>query len=247
MTDYASSAEMCIGTAGWTIPHEWQGAFPAGESHLARYANRFRAVEVNSSFYRQHRAGTWRRWADTVPDHFRFSVKMPRAVTHDQRLIAADVLCEVFLDEARALGHRLGPLLVQLPPSLAFDASNALEFFAMLRGMHDGDIVCEPRHESWFDDPADRLLMDARVARAGADPARWPAAALPGGWPGLTYLRLHGSPRMYCSAYTADYLDGIATLLRERSGTGSRCWCMLDNTTLGAATGDALALASRLD
>jgi len=181
-----------------------------------------------------------------VPDSFRFSVKLPRAITHDQRLIAADVLCEVFLDEVRGLGDRLGPLLVQLPPSLAYHADQADEFFTMLRQRHAGDIACEPRHESWFGPAAEEMLRAQRIARVGADPARCGGAALPGGWPGLTYLRLHGSPRMYCSAYTPGFLDDVATLLRTRSARGSDCWCMLDNTTLGAATGDALALLERL-
>jgi uncharacterized protein YecE (DUF72 family) len=246
MTDPDLAVPPRVGTAGWTIPRQWQPAFTAEGSHLERYAGRFRGVEVNSSFYRQHRAATWRRWADSVPEDFRFSVKMPRAITHDQRLVAADVMCEVFLDEVRGLGCRLGPVLVQLPPSLAFHRAHAEEFFGMLRDQHDGGIVCEPRHDSWFDDEAERVLVEARVARAGADPARCPAAALPGGWPGLAYLRLHGSPRMYYSAYTTEYLEGIAALLRERAAAGAACWCMLDNTTLGAATGDALALAERL-
>lgn len=235
-----------IGTAGWTLPRQWQQDFPAEGSHLQRYAACFDGVEVNSSFYRQHRRATWERWAASVPEHFRFSVKLPRAITHDQRLVAADVLCEVFLEEVRGLGPKLGPLIVQLPPSLAFDAGHASEFFAMLRVRHAGDLVCEPRHESWTSVAATRLLTAARVARAGADPAKWPAAAEPGGWGELTYLRLHGSPRMYYSAYSSAYLDGIAALLRRRAEAGSRCWCMLDNTTLGAATGDALALATRL-
>ena len=247
MTDsQATMSDMRIGTAGWTLPRQWQDAFPAEGSHLQRYAARFSGVEVNSSFYRQHRRATWVRWAGAVPPGFRFAVKLPRAITHDQRLVAADVLCEVFLEEVRGLGDRLGPVLVQLPPSLSFDEGHATEFFTMLRGLHAGDVVCEPRNESWFGDRATRVLLDARVARAGADPARWPEAAMPGGWPELVYLRLHGSPRMYYSAYTPEYLEGIARLLEERSALGARCWCMMDNTTLGAATGDALALAARL-
>jgi uncharacterized protein YecE (DUF72 family) len=241
-----TSADLRIGTAGWTIPRQWAESFPGERSHLARYAARFPAVEVNSSFYRQHRRSTWERWAASVPDGFRFAVKVPRAITHDQRLVASDVLLEVFLEEVRGLGDRLGPLLVQLPPSLAFDEVVADEFFHALRERHAGDVACEPRHESWFGARAEALLVRHRVARAGADPARWPAAAVGGGWPDLLYLRLHGSPRMYYSAYTAGYLDAMAETLRDALQRGAACWCMFDNTTLGAATGDALALAARM-
>ena len=220
----------------------WRDRFPPGASNLSRYATRFRCAEINSSFYRQHRRSTYERWAASVPADFRFAVKLPRAITHDQRLVAADVLLDVFLDEARGLGDRLGPLLVQLPPSLALDAEIAAEFFGELRARHDGDVVCEPRHESWFGAAAAELLALHRVARAGADPARWPDAAIPGGWHGLAYLRLHGSPDMYRSHYDDARLAGVAALLRRHREAGAACWCIFDNTTLGAATGNALEL-----
>jgi uncharacterized protein YecE (DUF72 family) len=234
-----------IGTAGWTLPRARRGEFPPDGSHLERYAAVFRGVEINSSFYRQHRRGTYERWAASVPADFRFAVKVPRAITHDQRLVAADVLLEVFLDEVRGLGTKLGPLLVQLPPSLALHEETADEFFATLRGMHAGEIVCEPRHASWFDARGEALLVAHRVARAGADPALSPAAARPGGDGGLAYLRLHGSPRMYYSDYSAEHLVGLAGRLRAWSGVPR--WCMFDNTTLGAAAGNALDLVRLLE
>jgi uncharacterized protein YecE (DUF72 family) len=242
----APPASLRIGTAGWTLPREWREQFPGAGSHLERYAERFAGTEINSSFYRPHRRTTYARWGSSVPEDFRFAVKVPRAITHDQRLVAADVLLEVFLEEARGLGARLGALLVQLPPSLSFDAGIAEEFFGTLRGQYAGDVACEPRHETWFGAGAERLLASFSVARVAADPARWPAAAVPGGWPDLVYLRLHGSPRMYYSAYTPEFLDATATLLRAHLARGARCWCVFDNTALGAAAGDALRLAARM-
>ena len=235
-----------VGTAGWALPHMWRDRFAPGPSNLERYATRFSCAEINSSFYKQHRRATYERWAATVPPQFRFAVKVPRAITHDQRLVAADVLLEVFLDEARGLGHRLGPLLVQLPPSLAFDAAIADEFITTLREMHDGDLVCEPRHATWFDAEAEALLVARRVARVAADPACVPAAAMPGGWPGLTYVRLHGSPVMYRSSYEAERLRPMAELLRASAAATRPAWCIFDNTTLGAASGNALELARLL-
>jgi uncharacterized protein YecE (DUF72 family) len=235
-----------VGTAGWALPHMWRDRFPPGGSNLERYASRFSCAEINSSFYRQHRRSTYERWAASVPKGFRFAVKVPRAITHDQRLVAADVLLEVFLEEATGLGDRLGPLLVQLPPSLALDESIADELFATLRSLHSGDVVCEPRHESWFGERGDAVLRAHRVARAGADPALSAAAAVPGAWPALAYLRLHGSPEMYRSSYTEDTLHQAGTLLRVHRDAGAACWCIFDNTTLGAATGNALALAELL-
>ena len=233
---------MHIGTAGWSLPRAWQGAFPSDGSHLARYAERFAGVEINSSFYRQHRRATYARWAASVPAHFRFAVKVPRAITHDQALVASDVMLEVFLEEVTALGDRLGPLLVQLPPSLTFDPDAAEEFFTTLRSLHAGDVACEPRHASWFDASADATLHRHRIARAAADPACVREAATPGGWDGLAYFRLHGSPRMYYSEYSTEYLAMIASELRNLAAPGVVRWCVFDNTTLGGATGNALVL-----
>lgn len=231
-----------VGTAGWGLPRQWREQFPGEGSYLERYAARFSSVEINSSFYRQHRRAVYERWAASVPDDFRFAVKIPRAITHDQALVAVDVLLEVFLEEAAGLGARLGPLLVQLPPSLAYRSEVVDEFFATVRSMHDGEVACEPRHESWLTVAADRMMRSHRVARVAADPARVPAAAEPGGDPMLRYFRLHGSPRMYYSDYEPERLAAYAGRLDSLSAAGSR-WCIFDNTTLGFATGNALALS----
>jgi uncharacterized protein YecE (DUF72 family) len=241
-----ASTGLRIGTAGWGLPRVWRDRFPPEGSYLERYAARFSAVEINSSFYRQHRRGVYERWAAAVPAEFRFAVKVPRAITHDQALVAADVLLEVFLEEAAGLGSRLGPLLVQLPPSLAFDGEHAPEFFETLRRLHAGPVACEPRHESWFGGEADAVMRRYRIARVAADPARVPAAAEPGGDPGLVYYRLHGSPRIYWSEYEPAQIATLAARLRAAAAPDIDRWCIFDNTTLGAATGNALALAELL-
>jgi len=232
-----------VGTAGWGLPRQWRDRFPGEGSYLERYAGRFGAVEINSSFYRPHRRAVYERWAATVPPNFRFAVKLPRAITHDQRLVASDVLLDVFLDEVRGLGARMGPLLVQLPPSLGFDAEQVEEFFVTLRERHAGAVACEPRHESWFTPAAEGLMRAHNVARVAADPACVPAAANPGGDDRLVYFRLHGSPKMYYSDYAPGRLTSVAAALCEAEQRGADAWCMLDNTTLGAATGNALLLA----
>jgi hypothetical protein len=122
-------------------------------------------------------------------------------ITHLRRLADVDEPLERFLAEAGALGEKLGPLLVQLPPGFAFDERRVAAFLERLRGRTQGDVACEPRHRSWFTAEAERLLSEFRIARVAADPAVVPAAAEPGGWPGLAYHRLHGSPRMYHSPY----------------------------------------------
>lgn len=238
------ASRIYIGTAGWSIPRTEQRRFPAGESLLARYAKALPAVEINSTFYRPHRATTFERWAASVPRAFRFSVKIPSAITHDRRLAGTAPLLKTFLADLAPLGSRLGCLLVQLPPSLAFDTRVARAFFTALRKQFDGGVAFEPRHASWFEDRADRLLDGFKVARVAADPPRVEGGGQPGGWPGLAYFRLHGSPRMYYSAYEDQYLNALAVRLRALRRRRIPTWCIFDNTTLGAASGNALDLAA---
>jgi uncharacterized protein YecE (DUF72 family) len=235
-----------IGCAGWSLPRAEQAWFSAAGSHLERYASRFDAVEINSSFHRPHRPATYARWSAGVPSFFRFSVKVPKAITHALRLQQADGLVETFLTEVGGLGEKLGCLLVQLPPSLNLEPAVAADFFADLRSRTPVPLACEPRHPSWFTPQADALLRELGVARVAADPARVPAAAEPGGLRGLSYYRLHGSPKMYYSAYTEDFLTALAARLQADAAAGRDVWCIFDNTTLGAATRNALDLRSRL-
>ena len=227
-----------IGTAGWAIPRQVAGEFPTQGAGLQRYAARFDAAEINSTFYRSHQVSTYGRWRETTPADFRFAVKLPRAITHEARLAGAGDRLDAAIAEARLLEEKLGPLLVQLPPGLAFDAGLAGRFFAELRDRFEGPVVCEPRHVSWFEPHADRLLVDYGVARAAADPARHPLAGKPGGWRGLDYWRLHGSPRMYFSAYGDEALEALSRQLLASPAAES--WCVFDNTASGAAATDAL-------
>jgi uncharacterized protein YecE (DUF72 family) len=235
-----------IGCAGWAVASAHAASFPAGGSHLERYAQVFDAVEINSSFYRPHRPSTYARWADAVPRNFRFSVKMPRTLSHEKRLRGGEDELAAFLDQAGHLGGKLGCLLLQLPPSLAYEAVVAEDFFRRLRRRHAGPVACEPRHVTWFAASVQALLRGYGIARVGADPAVRPRAALPAGDRRIEYLRLHGSPRMYYDAYAEATLARLAGhLLRPRSSTQER-WCVFDNTALGHATQDALALQTML-
>jgi uncharacterized protein YecE (DUF72 family) len=235
-----------IGCAGWSLPGPVQNAFPSHGSHLQRYATRFSATEINSSFHRPHLPATYARWAATVPAEFRFAVKIPKAITHEQYLVASDVLLDVFLSEATCLGDRMGCLLVQLPPKLAYDAPTAESFFSDLRERHAGPVALEPRHASWFSGDVEARLRAHRVSRVAADPAPVPPAAVPSGWPEIVYIRLHGSPRMYYSAYDEPYLDRLAERLRDAAAGAHELWCIFDNTALGAATPNALGLLERM-
>ena len=233
-----------IGTAAWTLPKQHAHHFPEGGSHLIRYTQRLNCVEINSSFHRPHMLKTWQRWAATTPPHFKFAVKIPKTITHQAKLINTGALLQTFLDQVNGLGEKLGPLLIQLPPKLAFDEGIAHEFLTTFRELHTSQAVLEPRHATWFTPAVDRLLRDFEISRVAADPPKGsPLAAKPGGWQPLRYFRLHGAPRTYYSDYTKSFLKDFAAQLKADTPRNTKeTWIIFDNTALGHATANALDL-----
>jgi uncharacterized protein YecE (DUF72 family) len=186
-----------VGTAGWSLPTTVRDRFPSGDSLLARYAQALSLVEINSSFYRPHRRATYARWAASTPEDFRFAVKAPRTVTHERRLVDVGTLLDRFFEEIAGLGGKLGPVLIQLPPSLPFEAAEAGAFLATWRRRFVGETALEPRHPGWFTPEAVGLLVANQIARVAADPATIPTAATPaapGGAPPRRLARLRLSP-----------------------------------------------------
>lgn len=234
-----------VGCAGWGLSSKVAARFPTGGSHLERYAQVFSSVEINSSFYRPHQAKTYARWAASVPDAFRFSVKVPRSVSHELRLRAADATLRTFVDQVAALGDKLGCLLLQLPPSLALNTSDALDFFSMARGLTSAGIVCEPRHVSWFTPAAADLMRSAGIACAHAHPLPVPDVESRG-HPHTLYIRLHGAPHIYYSAYSDAFIDAVALQIAEARRSQRQVWCIFDNTAQGEAIPNALTLMERL-
>ena len=237
--------EIRIGCAGWSIPGEHRHFFGEHGSVLERYASRLDAVEINSSFYRPHQARTYARWAASVPEAFRFSVKVPKAITHEHALRGTSLLVDRFLGECLELGDKLGGLLVQLPPRLDFDARNANAFFGLLRRRLPDRvaIACEPRHPGWFAAKAIPVWSRHDVNRIAADPV--PVAGTDGGVPGNAgqwrYWRLHGSPRRYFSAYSQEFLAKLVPALKQAAKT-TDVWVIFDNTAQGHAAADAIRL-----
>lgn len=234
-----------IGTAGWSLSRGDQMSFPPEGTHLERYAAIFDAAEINSSFYRPHRPELYAKWAAATRPDFRFSVKLPKAITHEQRLDAVEPLLDSFLEQVASLGDRLGCILVQLPPSLEYDPARVAEFFAVLRARFDGAVAVEPRNATWFGADAARVMAQHRVARVAADPARVPEAGVPGGDATVVYYRLHGSPRIYWSAYDEAYLDRLTVHLRAATERADQVWCIFDNTASGSAIPNAWSLLER--
>ena len=232
-----------IGCAGWSLPRASSAAFPASGTHLERYAGIFNAVEINSSFNRAHRQETYAKWAASVPADFKFSVKLPREISHTLRLSASAKPLKKFLGEIGGLGSRLGCVLIQLPPSFAFDRRRIRYFLALFRRHFGGNAVLEPRHLSWLDTAAEEVLREFDIGRVGSDPAMCAAAAIPTINGRIAYRRLHGSPRMYYSSYDESYLERVAIDLAAPGVRKLERWCIFDNTAHSFATANALRLA----
>jgi uncharacterized protein YecE (DUF72 family) len=228
-----------IGTAGWSVPaaHRLQ---PPVQSHLEQYSRHFDAVEINSSFYRPHRLATYQRWRAAVPPAFRFSVKMPKVITHERRLERCADDLNVFLKSVAGLAEKLGVLLVQLPSSLAFDSSAARKFMQLLKKETPATIAWEPRNPGWFSAEAEDLFERFDITRVSAHPVPSHCSDSVPRHNGFAYFRLHGAPRMYYSSYTAEFLENIRAQI-ARCGRGET-WCIFDNTAQGAAWPNAQSL-----
>lgn len=233
-----------IGCAGWSVGRDQTAAFPEEGTHLQRYSSQLNCVEINSSFYRPHRQQTYARWADSAPKGFRFCVKMPKQISHELRLINCEQPLEAFIRQCTELGEHLGCLLLQLPPSLAFDEMVAEGFFKVLRAHYRGPVIVEPRHESWAD--VTPMLMAYQISQAAVDPSRMITDSSPGGARKVQYWRLHGSPRIYHSAYELRYLETLARQLQIANAEGTTVWCIFDNTASGAALRNAFDLMTLL-
>src|SRR5918995_2613703 len=155
-----------LGTSGWSYA-DWEGtlypeALPSA-SRLAEYAKYFATVEIDSTFYGTPRRSTVERWREISPGGFRFAAKFPAEFSHDKNLVGTDELTRTFVDTMRLLRDRLGPLLIQLPPSFSVEGMGVLEDF--LSTLPEG--VCyavEVRHRSWLGSDLPELLGEHGVA-----------------------------------------------------------------------------------
>jgi len=239
------TADVRIGTAGWSIPRAAAFRFDSAGPHLQRYSRRLDCAEINSSFYRPHAATTYAKWRDSTPSGFRFAVKIPRAITHDLKLQHARDPFITFLAQTDGLADKRGPLLLQLPPSLSFDGPVVTAFLDVVREVYDGPVVCEPRHATWFSPLVASLLERYRISRVAADPPPVPDATHPAGWARVAYFRLHGSPRTYWSGYDEDAIAALAAHI-GRLSNAEQVWCVFDNTASGAAIENAWEMRKRL-
>ena len=235
-----------IGTAGWNIPTHLKEKFSNAGTHLQRYAQMLNAVEINTAFYRDHKPETYVKWAASVPNHFRFSVKLFRYFTHMERLRVTGPQLTKTMEGILQLKEKLGVLLVQLPPSLEFDHTITKKFVHDLRKLYSGIIVWEPRHLSWTHSTVVPLFQDYKIHRVIADPEPCPITKeMAPLIETVQYFRLHGSPEIYKSRYNETAMQSFEKKLIDINRSQSLGWFVFDNTTYGYATENALELQKK--
>jgi uncharacterized protein YecE (DUF72 family) len=268
-------AQVRVGTSGWTYP-PWRGVFyPKGlpqKQELRYMASKVNSVEINGSFYSLQRPTSYRSWFTETPEDFLFSVKGPRFITHMKKLRDAwTPLANFFASGPLALGHKLGPVLWQLPPNFGFNPERLAEFFAQLprstgeaaylARQHDERMkdrahlhtdadrplrhALEVRHTSFNTPEFLALLREHHIAVVVADTA--------GKWPlirevtaDFAYVRLHGDVELYTSGYTDAALDAWAATIRPWLESGHDTYVYFDNDVKVRAPVDAMGLLSRL-
>ena len=180
-----------IGTSGWQY-RDWRERFYPRDvpqkRWLEHYAERFMTVESNNAFYMLPKPETFSSWKERTPADFVMAVKVNRYITHIRRLREAGDPVERFTSNARHLGAKLGPLLLQLPPNLRADPGSLREVVDALRA--HARVAVEFRHDSWYTDEVQQVLRERDVALCLADRGSRPVTPL---WrtTGWTYLRLH--------------------------------------------------------
>lgn len=230
-----------IGLSGWSYA-SWKESFYEGVKQadwLSHAASRFPTLEANATFYRGQSEKTMRRWHDRTPDDFLFTIKAHRILTHRFRLRDPNNSIARQRDSAKPLGRKLGCVLWQLPETYKADLKRLDSFLKLLRAWRGPTHVMEFRHESWFTDETAGILEGAGAANCISHASEWPMWERSTG--PLTYVRLHGAPRTYASAYGPRKLADWAKRVKRWRRRGD-VFVYFDNDARAAAPRDATTL-----
>lgn len=234
-----------VGTSGFTYAHWREVFYPKGvpqRKWLEFYAERFGTVEMNNPFYRLPAKATFQAWRERTPAGFVFAVKASRYITHIRRLQAAEEPVRLFVERARSLGDKLGPILYQTPSGFKMD----LEVLdAFLRKLPSGlRHVMEFRDQSWHTEPVFDLLRRHKVALCVHD---WHGQKVPVAAPaGFAYFRFHGPSGKYEGKYSAARLRSWATRIRSLGSGVKTVYVYFNNDAGGHALEDAKTMEGLL-
>jgi uncharacterized protein YecE (DUF72 family) len=239
-----------VGTCGWA--YVWEQFYPDDlprRRHLEYYAGQFGTVEVNYTFYRLPRTTTYQKWASETPEEFLFALKLSRFITHIKRLEGSKTAFRTFIRRAAPLGARLGPVLVQLPPSFALDMARLDRFLAKASEVGEErdqrlQLAFEFRHPTWFgnDNPALEVLEHHGAAFVCGHSSRYPYPETEPVTGKFMYLRFHGPGEMFKSPYGRGGLRRWAPLIRQWLDDGLDVFAYFNNDEGGHAVRDARIL-----
>lgn len=241
-----------IGTSGWNY-FDWKGRFypeslkPA--EYLLYFSRHFPTTEVNYSFYHLPKITTYEKWVTQVPDSFVFALKASRTISHIQRLKDVEGSWTRFLENAAALGGKLGPVLVQLPPSLKADPGRLEHFLSLRPGAVEAGrvrLAFEFRHSSWFEDKTFEILAEHEACLVIAHSQRYARAPMELTAP-FVYLRFHGPRELFGSEYSREQLSEWAGRIRKWLEGGRSVYAYFNNDFHGYATANARLLTSLLE
>ncbi len=230
-----------IGTSGFSYS-DWQGLFYPPEvkskTYLEYYATQFDCVELNSCFYHLPKKEVVQGWYNRTPGDFRFCPKLSRLITHIHKLKSPDLL-HAFFNVFEPLKEKLGPVLIQLPPSLKVDAPQVEPFFRFLQSRYGKFLFAvEARHPSWISEEAYHLLKTYQLEWVISDSGGvYPSAPIVIGK--IVYLRFHGPRDLYSSDYPIDILQAYALLVRELLQQKKKIWAFFNNDVHGYAVKNA--------
>ncbi len=237
--------EYCIGTSGWHYEH-WRGRFYPSDlprsQWLEFYARYFSTVELNNSFYRLPSENAFTSWFKSTPPHFTFAVKVSRFITHIKRLTDTGEAANRFINSARILSTKLGPLLYQLPPDVPRNDTRLEAFLAALP--QEVKHVFEFRNKSWLDEGIFDILRRHHAGFCIFDMpgTRTPLVATAD----FAYIRFHGSASLYSSYYSDEELAGWAKQIAELSRNLKTIYIYFNNDTQAFAVENAMKLRSFL-
>ena len=227
-----------IGTSGWCYDH-WKGPFYPenlpGKRMLEYYAQQFRSVEINSSFYHLPEKQTLQHWYECTPRDFRFTAKASRYITHMKKLRDPQKTVPVFLDRISLLDDKLGPVLFQLPPRWHFNAARLRDFLDSLSKEYR--YAFEFRDQSWLNRQTFELLAQHDVSfciyelEGFSSPDEITTADI--------YVRLHGPGDAYQGSYSHQALAARAKTFTDWAHRGNTVWCYFDNDQRGYAAKNA--------
>ena len=238
-----------IGTSGFSYKH-WKGLFYPEDlktiEWLLFYSERFKITEINASFYHLPLKKTVEGWEKKTPKDFMFCPKMSRYLTHMKKLNDPEESFEKFFDVFAPLKKKIGPVLIQLPPSLRFNFEKAEHLYKLCKKQyHYYNFAMEIRHETWMSEESIALMKQYNIAFViSQSGTKFPYAELVTA--DNVYVRFHGPAQLYASQYSDEQLLHFGTLFKQWNNEGRSIWAFFNNDVFGYAFQDAKRLENMI-